>query len=554
VDVNVWDRGTIDGYHTSGYWDSTTLAERVAAHARSHADALAFVDDDSELTWSGYEQSSAQLGFLLSRVQALHAPVAVMFDDSAAVHVAYLAGERAGNVVVGIGARSGIKELAHILKTTRTLVIVTGSTVLGTDAREIVTQASRLMGQRLRHVVVSSVTPLELTIDGDPIVAPEIAASRLALDGRALGPDDLFFINSTSGTTGRPKCVMHTQNRWKYFHSRADHFRDDDVFMVVVPSPFGFGLWMAHFSPTMLGATTVVTKRFDVARTIEVAASRRVTVLAAVSSQVVMLEAALHDSPGSLSGLRVAQTGGERVPFENAAAFEDATGARVLQFYGSNEAGCVSGTTMDDPRDKRLGTAGRPLPEMHVRVFDEDGTDVTATGGPGQCGCRGPAIGPGYFDSPDAMKELFRDDGWLLLGDLVQIDEEGYLSVIGRTADFVVRGGHNVSAPDLEEEINRHPRVAISAVVGVTDPRLGERVCAFAVTDDGNPLSLDELLLFLDREMVTKASWPEALVVVAELPTGPGGKIGKAALRANAEELRDAGRLDFQTTTATAER
>ena len=78
-----------------------------------------------------------------------------------------------------------------------------------------------------------------------------------ALTGRALGPNELFFINSTSGTTGLPKCVMHTQNRWKYFHSKCQQFRTDDVFMVVVPSPFGFGLWMAHFSPTMLGAKTV---------------------------------------------------------------------------------------------------------------------------------------------------------------------------------------------------------------------------------------------------------------------------------------------------------
>jgi acyl-CoA synthetase len=356
----------------------------------------------------------------------------------------------------------------------------------------------------------------------------------------------LFFINSTSGTTGRPKCVMHTQNRWKYFHSRCRHFRPDDVFMVVVPAPFGFGLWMGHFTPTLLGAPTVMTHAFDPGATLEVAGRERVTVLAAVSSQVVMMLASERIRDTDLSALRVAQTGGERVAFDKAAQFEDATGAMILQFYGSNEAGCVSGTTPDDPRDKRLGTAGKALPEMRVRLFDETGVDVTATGGPGQCGCRGPAISPGYFGSPEANDALFRDDGWMLLGDIVEIDSEGYLTVQGRTADFIIRGGQNISALALEEDIGRHPRVAIAAVVGVADEQLGERVCAFVVTKDNAELALDELTLFLEAEGVSKQSWPEAIVTVPALPEGPGGKVAKAELRADAEQRRQTGRLPLR--------
>ena len=128
-------------------------------------------------------------------------------------------------------------------------------------------------------------------MDGAAVSLPAPRTAGKRLEGRALGPDDLFFINSTSGTTGRPKCVMHTQNRWKYFHSRCRHFRSDDVFMVVVPAPFGFGLWMGHFTPTLLGAPTVMTNAFDPGATLEVAGREQVTVLAAVSSQVVMMVA-----------------------------------------------------------------------------------------------------------------------------------------------------------------------------------------------------------------------------------------------------------------------
>jgi acyl-CoA synthetase len=181
-----------------------------------------------------------------------------------------------------------------------------------------------------------------------------------------------------------------------------------------------------------------------------------------------------------------------------------------------------------------------------MRLFDEAGIDVTASGGPGQCGCSGPAISPGYFGSPEASAKLFRPDGWMLLGDIVEVDSDGYVSVEGRTADFIIRGGQNISAAALEEDIGRHPRVAIAAVVGVADELLGERVCAFVVTKDSGELRLDELALFLEAEGVSKQSWPEAIVTVPSLPEGPGGKLAKAELRADAAERLRSGRLEMR--------
>src|SRR5262249_32060177 len=162
----------------------------------------------------------------------------------------------------------------------------------------------------------------------------------------------LFFINSTSGTTGMPKCVMHTQNRWKYFHKKCKQFRTDDRFMVVVPNPFGFGLWMGHFSPTMLGCPTVLTKDFDPEATLATIERERITVLAAVTTQVLMLLASPKLNSYDFTSLRIVQSGGERVPFEPALEFEHRTKSKILQFYGSNEAGCLCGTTMQDTTEK----------------------------------------------------------------------------------------------------------------------------------------------------------------------------------------------------------
>ncbi len=127
-------------------------------------------------------------------------------------------------------------------------------------------------------------------------------------------------------------------------------------------------------------------------------------------------------------------------------------------------------------------------------------------------------------------------DDW----DDIEVDEDDYLRVVGRTADFIIRGGHNISAPAVEEEILEHPRIAMAAVVAMPDPVVGERVCAYVVTSDGADLSVEDLATFLSAKGVSKTMWPERVVVVAELPRAAGAKVAKAELRADIERrLRD---------------
>ncbi len=130
----------------------------------------------------------------------------------------------------------------------------------------------------------------------------------------------------------------------------------------------------------------------------------------------------------------------------------------MLQFYGSNETGALSYTTSADTRQHRLRTAGRVIEDMQVRLFEPDtGADVTGRPGRGQPGCLGPALALGYWGDEAANRQLFTADGWMLMGDIVEIDDDGYLTVVGRTSDFIIRGGKNISAPAVEEEVGTHP-------------------------------------------------------------------------------------------------
>ena len=176
-------------------------------------------------------------------------------------------------------------------------------------------------------------------------------------------------------------------------------------------------------------------------------------------------------------------TGGEPLPYTQAARFEELTGVTILQFYGSNETGMLSATTLADSLDRRLRTAGRIVPEMQVRLFDGD-RDVTESGH-GQPVCRGPALSLGYLHGTDHDK-LFTKDGWMRMGDICELDDDGYLTLTGRTSDFILRGGKNISAVQVEEEVATHPAVAVAAAVAMPDPVFGERVCVFVeLTRDG---------------------------------------------------------------------
>jgi acyl-CoA synthetase len=421
----------------------------------------------------------------------------VTLPDGAGVHIAFLAIEKAGGVIVGIGPRAGTREREHLLSKTGARIVL--------DDETLVERAS-------------SASP-------DP--------------RRMRGARDLWLLNSTSGTTGLPKVVMHDQARWFAFHDlavAAGALSGDDVFMSVLPAPFGFGIWTAHVSPAILRAPCVVMRRFDPDECLALIERECVTVLAAVSTQFVMLLEATTLDERDLSSLRVLFTGGEMVPYERAAQFEDRTGCSVLQFYGSNETGALSRTTLTDDREHRLRTAGKVIPEMHVRLLSDDGADITASGGPGIAACKGPVNCLGYFEDPDANERLFTDDGWMLTGDYCSIDPDGYLSVAGRASDFIIRGGKNVSAAQVEDEIATHPSVVLAAAVAMPDRVFGERVCVYVEQRPGSAaLTLDALRAHLESRGVGKELWPERVEVVTALPRSSGGKVAKGELR---EDIR----------------
>ena len=522
---------------------NSSLADRIETWAQRKPEAPAFLSPGNTLSWAEYDDGSQQLAraFATEKIRPGER-IAVWLPDGPGVHIALAAGEKAGIPILGIGPRAGADEVRHLIETTRAVALVSRSLQRETDTRRLFQQLQE-QGLPLRtHFVVDSEIP---TADGWEVdgrrVDESIANPRLdaRLRERRLGPGDLFLLNSTSGTTGMPKCVRHDQHRWMHFHQyavEAAELGSGDVFLSAIPAPFGFGIWTAHVTPLLLGAPTVLLPAFSAEEVLAAIERYKVTVLAAVSTQFIMMLDSPSMATSNLDSLRVLFTGGEAVPFERAAAFEEQTQARVLQFYGSNETGAVSRTTLSDTRDRRLRTAGRVIPAMNVRLYDESGADVTASGR-GQPGCDGPLLSGGYEANPEANRELAAPGGGFLLGDIVEIDDEGTLTVVGRADDFIIRGGKNISGPAVEAAVASHPAVRLAAVVGMPDPTYGERVCAFVELRPGADLELPGLVDHLRDRGVSVENWPEKLVVKQEIPRGSGGKVAKGVLRHEIETI-----------------
>lgn len=224
--------------------------------------------------------------------------------------------------------------------------------------------------------------------------------------------------------------------------------------------------------------------------------------------------------------LRVVFTGGERVPRDKAARWEELTGSSVLQLYGSNEAGPVSCTRVDDSAETRLSTAGRVVVGLEWTLLDsvEESTE-SGTVSSGQLAVRSPGAHGGYWQDAEANRELYTADGYIIMPDVVTVDDEHRVRVVGRNSDISLRGGRNISAATVEEAVAAHPRVDATAAVAVPGEVFGERAgVAVVLGSNDDVLTRDELNQHLCDHGLGKQHLPEYFRVVREMPVSAGGR------------------------------
>ncbi len=346
-----------------------------------------------------------------------------------------------------------------------------------------------------------------------------------------VGHDDLFMIQYTSGTTGRPKGVMLTHGNiiWNVYNLLVDvDIRSDEVALVTAPLFHTAALNQVLFPTLLKGGTALVEAKFDPDRAIDLIEERGVTLLFGVTSMYLALAQSPRWAQASLRTLRSALSGGAPLPVALLQAYLD-RGLMIIQGYGLTEAS--PGVTMLRAADgvRKVGSAGTACFFADVRVVGPDGADV-AVGEPGEVLAQGPNVTPGYWQQPDATQAAFAEDRWLRTGDLAEIDDEGYLYIVDRLKDMIISGGENVYPAEVEQAFYTHPAVAECAVIGVLDAKWGEVGRAVVVLRDGHQVTEEELIAHLDGRLA-RYKIPKSVVFAAALPHNASGKLAKPDLR-----------------------
>lgn len=346
-------------------------------------------------------------------------------------------------------------------------------------------------------------------------------------------PQHTALMIYTSGTTGRPKGAMITHGNLTAnidaLHE-AWGWQEDDILLHVLPIFHVHGLVVALHGALNAGAATLLLPKFDAERTLQTLVERRCTVFMAVPTIHRLLldvpDAASYD----LSHMRLLTSGSDRLPDDVFLAFQETFGHTLLERYGMTE----TGMNLSNPLwgERRVGSVGKPLPGVEVRIVDPESGELLPDGEVGELQIRGPHVCKGYWQQPEKTAEAFTADGWLKTGDLGLREPDGYYTLKGRSKDLVISGGYNVYPPEVELVLAEHPAVAVSAVIGCPDAKWGERVTAVIVPRDGVTVDKEAIIEHCRRHLAAYKV-PRQILFVDEMPRNALGKIQKAMLRAS---------------------
>lgn len=470
--------------------------------------------EGAALSYGDLDRATALYGgYLLSLGVAPGDRVAVQVGKSPEAVLLYLATLRVGAVFLPLNTAYTSPEVGYFLNDAEPRVVVCDP-----KGEAAVQPLARAAGAA--HV-------LTLDEDGEGSFVDGAAKARMMDGAVARDAHDLAAILYTSGTTGRSKgAMLSVDNLWSNAVTLRDcwGFTDQDVLLHALPIFHVHGLFVAINCVLTSASAMLFLPKFDAPSV--TALLPRATVMMGVPTFYTRLLAEPAFTAEACRAMRLFISGSAPLLAETWSAFQERTGHAILERYGMTETGMNTSNPLHGER--LAGTVGFPLPGIEARVVDDDGA-VLLTDEPGVLEVRGPNVFTGYWRMPTKTAEEFRPDGFFITGDIATIDADGYISIVGRAKDMIITGGYNVYPKEIEEVIDDMAGIVESAVIGVADADLGERVVA-VVKAAGAPLDLDAMKAHL-KTRLAGYKVPKDIVFVTALPRNVMGKVQKAELR-----------------------
>ncbi|MFG1347973.1 class I adenylate-forming enzyme family protein [Xanthobacter autotrophicus DSM 431] len=529
---------TARAFYDRGLWCEETLYMVVARHAAERPDAYALRDRRHRLTW-------AQLKTWVDAVAAdLHAAglaqgdrVAIWLPSRVETLVTFLACSRNGYVgILSLHQNHTVNEVSILLERCGARAFA-GQPGYGADAAQNdIFLRLTASGAMRRIYALEPLDRPEAPLPEGAAAFPQ-PASGVAPPPVATDPDKVVYIAFTSGTTGQPKALMHSDNTL-LANGRAmvEDWGHGAQTILYCLGPLSHHLAIVGVEQALAAGCEYVTNDLPkgtsaLDRLIETGATY---VMGVPTHAIDIQQEATARGLDRLGAVEVFYMSGASIAPEVARRFLD-YGVIPQNTYGMTEGGTQTTTLRSDSFETMVGTVGqgcgRANPCYELKVFRADDHDTPATPGDvGELGGRGAALMLGYFANQDATEAAFNRHGWLMSGDLARTDQAGNIVIVGRAKDIIIRGGHNIYPVEIESLVLRHPDVAKAAAFPMPDARLGEKVCLAVIPTAGRTVNGTQLLEHLAAEGLSKFDMPEYFMAVEALPMTAGGKILKRAL------------------------
>ena len=522
-------------YYAKGWWREDTLYTLCRHHARERPNDYALRDARRRLTWS---QLAAWVDALAADLHAAGlkrgSRVSVWLPNRVEAVVVFLACSRNGYVCnPSLHQNYTVAEIVQLLERVQAAVLF-AQPGYGADAdRHDIFAHVQGLGcikrvYRLMPAGASETAPATAAFP-----APDAVADEATLPRPDLNADKIVYLAFTSGTTGLPKGVLHSDNTL-LANGRAmvADWQHDHRTVLYSHSPLSHHIATVAIEQVLVaGCELVLNDPPAGKRPLDWIIESGATYVMGVPTHAIDILAEMATRKlDALGKVKLFYMAGAVIPPETARAFLD-LGIKPQNIYGMTENGSHQYTLPDDDVETITTTCGRAAPGYETRIFDQENPDKEVPiGETGEIGTRGALLTLGYFDNQMATEGSFNAGGWFMSGDLGKLDARGNLSIVGRKKDLIIRGGHNIHPSRIENLMLRHPCVVKAAAFPLADRRLGERVCLAVILRDGNSLDADTALDHLDRQGLSKFDMPEYFIGMDAFPLTASGKILKREL------------------------
>jgi long-chain acyl-CoA synthetase len=493
------------------------LAHIIDGHPPEH---VAIISRGVETTYGQLSDDVAKVrGGLVKLGVGSGDRIAMLCGNSLYFVEIYLAALGLGAVVVPLNPQSPSPEIANEVATAKAAVVVVEPAAAvawnGVDRQAV---------PSVRHVIATENGGVEAETKFADLIAADPA------DLAEVEPDTLAVLIFTSGTAGSPRAAMLTHGNLRanidQGRSAKAKIGTDDIVYGVLPMFHIFGLNVVLGLSLANGATVVLIKRFDPSTALDTVRERGITVIPGAPPMWLTFSHFDEAPADSFASVRLALSGAAKMPEDATRRLQQRFGLQLAEGYGLTEASPVVTSSAGLP--PKIGSVGKVLDGISVRIVDDDGDDVLE-GDAGEIWVKGPNVFMGYLDDPEQTRRVLTSDGWLRTGDIAMTDDDGYLFLLDRAKDLIIVSGFNVYPAEVEEVIAEHPAVAEVGVAGVPHPHTGEAVKAWVVVRDGMTVDEDTLIAWCTERLARYKS-PSKILFVDQLPRNVSGKLLRRSL------------------------